>query len=103
MIKPYDGQRQGLHNIVYKYEMRSSGYPANTVYARNPNEALLAYRNNCWGGEASAGLDYLICRGRYNLVKGKDINFDAFEVVFARVDKTCEGEPIPPTQKGVAE
>lgn len=88
---------------AYKYEARSSGYSACTVYARGPVEALLAYRNNCGRGEISAELDYLICRGYYDLVKGEDINFDAFEVVFARVDKTCDGEPIPPARKGTAE
>ena len=79
---------------VYKYEIRSCGYSADTIYARDPNEALLVYRNNCHGGEVSAGLDYFICRGCYDPIKGKDINFDAFEVIFARVDETCDGEPI---------
>lgn len=103
MTKPCDNQKRGLHDIVRKYEVKSSGYAAATVYARDPDEALLAYRNDCGSGEASAGLDYLICRGHYDLVKGKDINFDVFEVVFARVDKTCDGEPIPPARKGAAE
>lgn len=88
---------------AYKYEVRSSGYAVCTIYARDPGEALLLYRNNCWRGEVSAELDYLICRGYYDLVKGEDISFDVFKVVFARVDKTCYGEPIPPARKGVAE
>ena len=86
---------------VFKYEVRSSGYAAHTVYARDPGEALRVYRNDCWRGEASAWLDDLICRGYYDLVKGEDIDFDSFKVVFARVDKTCDGEPIPPCGKGM--
>ena len=76
------------------FEIRASGFSPATIYAQTVGEALQVFRNDCGRGELNAHVDYIICRGEYDLITAEVTIYDQFKILYSRVSATCDGEVL---------